>query len=156
MNYYFAYGLTIASNIDFPELYVIPPTQKPDVLVSIGNTPALLPVNENGNQVNIHITATEYLLFVNDAGSFYAVNGNEVIIEPIANADMKVVRIFFLSNAMAAILYQRKLVPIHPQLFMMLMALCYFWVTQVQVNQQLPPHCKPKDTAFFLMTYACP
>lgn len=113
MNYYFAYGLTIASNIDFPELYVIPPTQKPDVLVNIGNIPAHLPVNENGNQVNIHITATEYFLFVNDAGSFYAVNGNEVIIEPIANADMKVVRIFFLSNAMTAILYQRKLVPIH-------------------------------------------
>jgi len=113
MNYYFAYGLTIASNIDFPELYTIPPTPTPDVLVSIGKIPAHLPARSEEKYADFHITPSEYLLSVKDAGAFYASGGNEVIIDPIADADMKVVRIFFLSNAMAAILYQRKFVPMH-------------------------------------------
>ncbi|MBA4848793.1 serine kinase [Emticicia sp. BO119] len=113
MNYYFAYGLSIATDISFPELFVIPFTAAPDVSVSIGKVPAHLLEKTKDHPLNIFISPTEYLLPLGTIAHYYAANGNEVIIEPLPDADEKSIRLFFLSNAMAAILYQRRLVPMH-------------------------------------------
>lgn len=113
MNYYFAYGLTIASEIDFPELVPITLADTPDVKVTIGRVPDNLYENTDNEPLNLYLSPTEYLLQVNGTASYYAKEGNEVIIEPYANTCEKSIRLFFLSNAMAAILYQRKQIPLH-------------------------------------------
>jgi hypothetical protein len=113
MNYYFAYGLTLATEIDFPELFVVNPTDKPEVNVCIGKVPSHLSRQTEEQLKNLFITSTEYFLCVKDIAFYYAANGNQVIIEPFPDADKKSVRLFFLSNAMAAILYQRELIPLH-------------------------------------------
>lgn len=113
MNYYFAYGLNVATEIDFPELFVIDPVDTPDVNVYIGKVPAHLSGQTEEQLKNLFITSTEYFLPIQDTAFYYAANGNQVIIEPLPGADEKSVRLFFLSNAMAAILYQRALVPLH-------------------------------------------
>lgn len=113
MNYYFANGLSIATDISFPELFVIPHTATPDVSVRFGEVPAHISEKAREQQTDIFITSTEYYLHINDIASYYAANGHEVIIEPLPDADEKSIRLFFLSNAMAAILYQRGLIPMH-------------------------------------------
>jgi hypothetical protein len=113
MNYYFAYGLSIATNINFPELFVIPPTDMPDVNVRFGKTPVHISEKTDREETNIFISPTEYYLCIDNIVSYYAANGNEVIIEPLAEGDEKSVRLYFLSNAMAAILYQRGYIPLH-------------------------------------------
>ncbi|RFS18300.1 serine kinase [Emticicia sp. C21] len=113
MNYYFAYGLSIATDIHFPELFVISLTTTPDVTVCIGKIPVPISEKATEEQPNIFITPTEYLLHIDNIASYYAANGNEVIIEPLPDADEKSVRLFFLSNTMAAILYQRGFIPMH-------------------------------------------
>lgn len=113
MNYYFAYGLSIATEIDFPELFVIEPTETPDVNVCYGKVPPHLTERPEEQQKEVFINATEFFLPISDIAHYYAANGNEVIIEPLPEADEKSVRLFFLSNAMAAILYQRDFIPLH-------------------------------------------
>lgn len=112
MNYYFAYGLSIATEIDFPELFIIDRVTTPDVYVSIDKVPPQL-IDQANEQKSLIINATEFFLPVSDIAFYYATNGNKVIIEPLPGADEKSVRLFFLSNAMAAILYQRNLIPLH-------------------------------------------
>lgn len=113
MNYYFAYGLSIATDISFPELFVIPSTTTPDVSVRFGKTPAHIAEKVNEEQTRVFITSTEYFLHIDNVVSYYAANGNEVIIDPLPYTDEKSIRLFFLSNAMAAILYQRGRIPMH-------------------------------------------
>ncbi len=113
MNYYFAYGVSIATDIIFPEMFVIPPTDTPDVSVWLGTVPAHIKEKINPEEPDILITPEEYYLCVKDEVAYYASNGNEVIIEPLVDADDKSIRLFFLSNAMAAILYQRGRIPMH-------------------------------------------
>lgn len=113
MNYYFAYGLSIATEIDFPELFAIAPTDTPQVSVRIGKIPIQFVKKVQDSKTNLFISPDEYYLRIDDTAAYYAINGNEVIIEPTTDADLKSVRLFFLSNTMAAILYQREYIPMH-------------------------------------------
>ena len=79
MNYYFAYGLSIATEVNFPELFIIPPTATPDVSVRIGETPVYFSEKAKEHQTNIFITPTDYYLSADDVAAYYAANGNEVI-----------------------------------------------------------------------------
>jgi hypothetical protein len=55
----------------------------------------------------------EYLQKVRHIADYYVCNGNEIRIQPHPAADEKSVRLFMLSNAMAAILHQRNSIPLH-------------------------------------------
>ncbi len=113
MNYYFAYGLTLVTDIVFPELHIIAPTENPDIRVVIGATPSAYTDIKKESESTISFDSDNYFLNIINVGSYYVTSGKHVIIEPAANADMKEVRLFFLSNAMAAILYQRQMIPMH-------------------------------------------
>jgi serine kinase of HPr protein (carbohydrate metabolism regulator) len=56
---------------------------------------------------------TEYLHTVPNIADYYVANGNEICIQPQPGADEKSIRLFLLSNAMAAILHQRGMIPLH-------------------------------------------
>ncbi len=109
---YWGFGLNIDSEIEFPEL--LPSTfNKTDVVVSIGATPSIL-VGENViHKVRMSASPTEYLLDVLNVARYYATDGNKIIIEPYSKADKHSIRLFMLSNAMAAILHQQKKIPFH-------------------------------------------
>ena len=113
MNYYSAYGLSIATEIYFPELFVIPPIASPDMRVRTGKIPAYYLEKAQEQKTSIYISPTDYFLSIDHIAYYFVTSGNEIIIEPMPAADEKSIRLYFLSNAMAAILYQRGLVPMH-------------------------------------------
>lgn len=112
MYHYWGYGLHIASEMEFPELLPFE-FETPDVTIRIGKTPETLIGNNVVHRVGVSISPNEYLLKTLNIANYYAANGNEIIIEPLPDGDEKSVRLFALSNAFAAILYQCNLIPLH-------------------------------------------
>lgn len=112
MHQYWAYGLLVESEIEFPELLPYQ-FEKADVTIHIGKTPEALSGEDVVHRVRVSISPNEYLLKLLNIANYYATNGNTITIEPLQDGDEKSVRLFALSNAFAAILYQRNLIPLH-------------------------------------------
>jgi len=111
MYQYWGFGLHISSEIEFPELFPFT-FEVPDVVIRLGETPKSLPGDEVTQTINAYIKPAEYLLTMRDIGRYHVINGNQIIVEQIGN-DNKSLRVFLLSNAMAAVLYQRNMIPLH-------------------------------------------
>ncbi|MBA3673391.1 MAG: hypothetical protein H0W75_00285 [Chitinophagaceae bacterium] len=112
MFYYTAFGFSIASEIYFPELFKRKRSKAIDVHIQIGLTPRFI---DNGTTPNpeLWITPDEYLIHFKDVAYYYAQNGNRIIVELYKNAVPNTMRMYLLCNAMAAIIHQRKLIPLH-------------------------------------------
>ena len=109
---YWGFGLYIASEIEFPEF--LPATfDKADITIKLGKTPETLIGDDVVHKVRASMSPNEYLQKVINIANYYAANGSQVIIEPLPNADEKSVRLFLLSNIMAAVLHQRNIIPLH-------------------------------------------
>ena len=112
MFYYTAFGLNISSEIEFPEMLISTKADSTDVNIILGKVP---PFPEDGSTINerLWITPNEFLMHFKDVATYYAKNGNLIIAEVNADAERKLVRLYLLCNAMAAIIHQRKLIPLH-------------------------------------------
>jgi hypothetical protein len=109
---YWGFGLNIASEIEFPEL--LPAVfDKEDVSIKVGITPEELTGEDVVRRVLVFISPSAYLQRIPSVANYYAVNGNEITVETNPDADAQSVRLFLLSSAMAAILHQRNMIPIH-------------------------------------------
>lgn len=109
---YWGFGLLILSDIEFPE-FMPADFDKPDLTITLGSVPEKLHGDDVVNKVRVSMSPTEYLQKVINVASYYVANGNEIRIDPNPAADEKSVRLFLLSNAMAAALHQRNLIPLH-------------------------------------------
>ena len=109
MHQYWAYGLLVESEIEFPELLPFE-FEKSDVTLCIGKTPETLTGEDVVHRVRVSISPNEYLLKFLNIANYYVANGNEIVIQPLPEGDEKSIRLFALSNAFAAILYQRNLI----------------------------------------------
>lgn len=112
MHHYWGYGLHIASEIEFPELLPFE-FETPNVTIRLGRTPEQLDGDDVVHRVRVDISPREYLLKLLNIANYYVANGNEIIVQPLPDGDEKSIRLFLLSNAMAAILYQRNMIPLH-------------------------------------------
>jgi adenylate kinase family enzyme len=112
MYQYWAYGLLIESELEFPE-FLAYPFEKSDVTIRIGNTPAMLSGEDHYVNGDVSMDSNRFLLKLPEIATYYAQNGNEVIVAPLPNAELKSVRLFLLSNVLSAILHQRNLIPLH-------------------------------------------
>jgi hypothetical protein len=109
---YWGYGLHILSEIEFPELLPFD-FDKADLTITTGITPKQLTGEGLVQKVRVAMTPTAYLQQIAGVANYFAENGNSIIIEPQLGADDKSIRLFLLSSAMAAILHQRNLIPLH-------------------------------------------
>jgi len=108
---YWAYGLAIQSELEFPEMYPYAVTRA-DVIIKFGDAPQALSGAEVVAKEKFFISPTEYLIHL-PICSYYVQHGNSITIDLKANADMPSVRLFLLTNAMAALLHQRNKVALH-------------------------------------------
>jgi hypothetical protein len=108
---YWAYGLEIQSELEFPEMhpYAI---KKADLEIKFGSVPAALTGPEVVAKEKFFISPTEYLIHL-PICSYYVKEGTSITIELKENADLPSVRLFLLTNAMAAVLHQRNKVALH-------------------------------------------
>ncbi len=109
---YLGFGLHIASEIECPEL--MPSNfEIADVTIRIGKTPNNIANEDNAKIPFSSINKNEYLLDIQNICKYYAANGNLIIAEPADGTDERSIRLFGLGVVMAAILYQRNLIPLH-------------------------------------------
>lgn len=114
MNNYILFGQWFIAEFELPEINSItdilglsnPIRLKYGIVPSSLEKPAMVEkpfstFNEN-----------EFLYQIPKVGKYYIRNGNEIIIEPISK-NITEVLLFFYSNALAVVLYQRNLIPFH-------------------------------------------
>jgi hypothetical protein len=111
MFFYWAYGLEIQSELEFPEMYPHA-IKKADLEIKFGKVPAVLTGPEVIAKEKFFISPTEYLIHL-PICSYYVKEGASITIELKENADLPSVRLFLLTNAMAAVLHQRNKVALH-------------------------------------------
>jgi hypothetical protein len=109
---YWGFGLHILSEIEFPEFFPAD-FESPELTITMGTVPETLTGEDVVNKVRVSMSPTEYLQKILNVASYYVANGNEIRIEPQPDADIKSIRLFLLSNGMAAVLHQRNVIPLH-------------------------------------------
>jgi hypothetical protein len=99
MFYYTAFGFNIATELEFPELFISKNHIDIDVHIKVGIAPKFL---EDGVTTNpeLWVTPDRYLIHFKEVAWYYSENA-------------KSLRLLLLCNAMAAIIHQRKLIPLH-------------------------------------------
>lgn len=111
---YQAYGKTISSELELPELCpVVQAGKKPDTFIVLGSTPnAGLP---GGNQISPFIWTAEndFLLEVPSIARFRVIGGRKIIVDPAPNIDEASIRVFLLGSALGALLFQCNLLVLH-------------------------------------------
>lgn len=110
---YWAYGLTIRSEMEFPELLPLSANELPDIEIVFGVIPVHSHENLGNEKKSIYISNEEYKLTIADVATYWAEKGIKIIIQTHELSDMNKVRLFCLSNVFAAILNQRGKIPIH-------------------------------------------
>lgn len=113
MFYYWAFGLNICSEIEFPELYPISVIEKYDLAIEIGSVRVHSQESLLDEKRGMYISSKEYKLIVSGVARYWAERGDRIIIQPDSNSEINKVRLFCLSNVFAAILIQRGIIPIH-------------------------------------------
>jgi len=107
---YRAFGINIDSEILLPELVVAGGV--PDVRIVYGNTPREL-VGAHVKHDRRQVAPDQFLLNVAGVGRYYVRNGDYVVVEPDGSAEEREIRLFLLGSVMAALLMQRRIMPIH-------------------------------------------
>jgi hypothetical protein len=107
---YRAFGLTIGSNIEIPEL--MKSEGIPDVKISLGRVPDFL---ETPTEIGARYqTMPGQLLYRVDKIAKYLVSGGrDVIIEIYPGGEDNSMRTFLLGSVFAALLHQRDMLPLH-------------------------------------------
>jgi hypothetical protein len=108
---YWAFGLRINSEIELPEMFPYQ-FEDCDVSIKLGTTPSEISGDLVVNKGKLFMSTCEYLIHL-PICSYYVKDGNSITIELKENADLPSVRLFLLTNAMAAILHQRNKVALH-------------------------------------------
>jgi len=115
MFYYQGFGLCIASYIDFPELFPVAACEKADVIVQIGKIPSI-PQGDSfcTGRITHYVNDKEIMFTVKDIASYHISGGNMIVVHPENDhVESRTLRLFVLAGAMAAILQQRNIIPMH-------------------------------------------
>jgi hypothetical protein len=109
---YEAYGLTITSDIELPELTISEAAGAgSDICINIAS-PIAIP-EAHGKPEYIALGETPALLYLADRGRFRVSNGNRIEFDPEPNVDAKTLRLFLLGPALSLILHQRDFLVLH-------------------------------------------
>ena len=106
---YSAYGLNIESELVLPELS--PGIEgSPDVIIRTGRVEDFEPnIRERNHRADIDDIRFSY----DEAGRFRVRRGGEIVIDPVADADTRFLRVCLLGPVLAALLHQRGLLVLH-------------------------------------------
>ncbi|EXG77867.1 hypothetical protein XylorDRAFT_0217 [Xylanibacter oryzae DSM 17970] len=111
---YLGFGLNINSEIEFPELLEAD-FMTPDIEILLGKVPEIKDsINFSSPNFEYNINDNEFAFKVKNTAFYYATSGRKIIVEPIGEIKkMRDIRLYILATVMAAILLQRRLMPLH-------------------------------------------
>lgn len=107
---YSAYGITIASEVEFPELEA--GSGAPDIAVRLGTVPECQPAWSSGG-ISLFAAPDVFILRVEGVARYLARAGREVVVSLESGASPREVRRYFLGLVLTAILRQRGVLVLH-------------------------------------------
>ncbi|MGH7231995.1 MAG: serine kinase [Nitrospiraceae bacterium] len=110
MNRYTAYGLSISSTLPLPEL--VRSEAAANVSICFGKVDGLSPTFAADERYFQASASTAYL-FWRSIGTFLIQNGETIIVDPAADVEEAVLRLFILGPALAVLLHQRGYLILH-------------------------------------------
>ncbi|MGR9545912.1 HPr kinase/phosphorylase [Priestia megaterium] len=111
---YKAFGLSILSEIELPELQVNNEQVNKDQMVEIKIEDLTRKWNEvSVNQKYIVVTEQFVMMKIPNSAIFYIEKGRTIIVSPLEKADESAIRLYLLGSCMGIILMQRKILPLH-------------------------------------------
>jgi hypothetical protein len=105
-----AFGLTISSDLHFPEL--LPGTGRADVSVRYGDVP-VVPSESNPQGIWFHALPGEFALHIEGVGRFLVRNADEIVVDRHPDATDDEIRLFVLGSCFGALLHQRGYLVLH-------------------------------------------
>lgn len=112
VNYYKAFGLSIRSNIQLPELKMWERVEEVDLQIELGKlTNEWSPYSQASNR--FVVTEQQVLFHLADVGTYCIREGKKIIVSPKKDADEVQLRLYILGSCMGAILMQRHIFPLH-------------------------------------------
>src|SRR5690625_3370209 len=110
---YKAFGFTISSDYDFPELPLVTNWNSPtDIVIMKVDLSQLWAEESNPN--DYFVMKEDFVLFhVPDVAIYLIRKGKEIFVSPITGSAEDQVRIFILGTCMGVILMQRNILPLH-------------------------------------------
>lgn len=108
---YSAFGLTIDSEIDFPDLRSSVDGVA-DVRVRLGDVPCALQ-EPTGSGAVYQVNHRTFLLDVHNVGRYLVSNGSEILIKPADGVDHGSIQLFLFGSPFGALLHQRGLLAFH-------------------------------------------
>jgi hypothetical protein len=109
---YIGFGLKILSDIEFPEL-MPSDFREEDINISLGQ---IAPVNYQDKTANEKTTRSikeSFYMDIPEVARYLTTLGKSILVEPYFNSAESSIRLFLLSNAMAALLVQRNKILLH-------------------------------------------
>lgn len=108
LNHYTLFGLRIASEIPLPELFEAPSGHTVDVLIRRGVIDA-----PDRDVPGLAAHQSGALLVVPGTGRYWMRGGVDMVVEAHPGGSERNLRLYLLGSALAAILHQRSLLPLH-------------------------------------------
>ena len=109
---YKVFNLICSSTVPLPSFIVVEENVKPDFQVALGIVIPSFINDPNVNKNFIRFNENEFFFQLPDIAKYFVSNGNKVVIEPLCE-DWDSILMFFYSNCIAAILFQRNSIPFH-------------------------------------------
>ena len=107
---YRVFGLRLVSEIPLPDLHRDEdPGRAGDVFIRIGQVPKW----RDDEPTGLSMADDGAVLNIEGVGRYWIRSGSEIIVAPSAGASERNVRLFLLGSAIAGILHQRGLLPLH-------------------------------------------
>ncbi|PKM55446.1 MAG: hypothetical protein CVV00_04075 [Firmicutes bacterium HGW-Firmicutes-5] len=110
MNHYSVYGINISTELILKEL--IQNDGKSDLTISKGEVPEFL-IGSTQSYAFFQTKENEFLARIKNVGSFYVVNGNEIICDFYNNSEFITIKMYIYGLLLPVILMQRGHFPLH-------------------------------------------
>ncbi len=110
---YSAFGLTLTSDITFPELVAAPATSATDVLIREMTIDETDYSGYENHRLYFHSSQDQLLLTIPEIAQFRISAGNLIEYDPIPGVDSQTIRLYLLGSCMGALFHQRRMLVIH-------------------------------------------
>ena len=110
---YWAYGLKVASEIEFPEMYALGNDVSPDLTIRLCDVKLFDEQIDLYLPYSVRAAEDKFFIHIKAVAHFVISSGNRIDVYPYQDAIPSDIRVYCLSNAFAAIFHQRKILPLH-------------------------------------------
>lgn len=110
--FYRIFGLTLATDLECPELISIDATEAVDIRIALGHVPETIE-NPIHSTTWVQVGKGVFQFLIKGVARYRVENGSSILVDVASGAAEGDVRLYLLGMAFGALLHQRRLLPLH-------------------------------------------